>query len=224
MGNKTCIICGGGYSVKEGISKGLWDRIKGQDVWSLNFTYKVMPYMPTREIFVDASFFNNNVKSLQDMTIMGVKIVARFKSKYQFIDEIIKYEATRNKKQYYGKEAINKKCLYYGRMGLCGIFALSLAIAEGYDKIYLLGYDFGTTSLNNVNTHFYQKDIMVISSGVGAPEVYRKSDNTVKEEVEDFQVFTQEKDIEIINVSPNSNIPYFPKITYEEFFTKLENK
>ena len=41
------IILGAGASLKEGVYKGLWEVIKGQDIWAINFMFKVMPYPPS---------------------------------------------------------------------------------------------------------------------------------------------------------------------------------
>ena len=110
-------------------------------------------------------------------------------------------------------------------MGLSGMFALSLAVAEGYEEIYLLGYDFGTTVLTNKNTHFYQNNMPhVYSTGMNHPEVYRMPDNKVKREVEDFKVYLNTPNLKIWNVSMVSNIPYFDKISYQDFYTKLKQK
>ena len=60
--------------------------------------------------------------------------------------------------------------------------------------------------------------IKVASTGMKRPEVYLLKDNKVKREVEDYQVYSQEKDSKIWNVSPQSNIPYFDKINYDNFY------
>jgi len=39
---KECIIVGAGYSIKEGLEKGLWAKIKGKEVWSLNSAFKTI--------------------------------------------------------------------------------------------------------------------------------------------------------------------------------------
>lgn len=224
--NKSVCIIGGGRSILEGIKLDLWNRLKESkiEIWSLNYAYKTLPYPPTREIWVDTSFFNNNSQVLPTLNQQGVKLYAKAHSRYAIIPEIIQYFATSNKSQYYGKKAIEQRILYCGRMKLCGIFALSLAIAEGYNIIYLCGYDFGTPTFNTDKTHYYQDEINVISAGVGKPEIYLKPDGSVNDQVEDFGIFMKEEDVKIYNVSLISNIPYYPKISYEEFFTKLNEQ
>jgi hypothetical protein len=91
----------------------------------------------------------------------------------------------------------------------------------GYKKIYLLGYDFGTSSTSDTNTHFYQDFLSVPSSGVRNPGVYRQNNNHVKKEVNDFNYYHQFKGVTIYNVSTQSNINSFVKISYQTFFEYL---
>ena len=50
---KSVVIVGGGNSVREGIEKGLWDKIKDKKVWALNSCFVFMPFMPKRILWVD---------------------------------------------------------------------------------------------------------------------------------------------------------------------------
>jgi hypothetical protein len=219
------IIVAGGNSVKEGIEHGLWEQIKGQEIWSINYAYRTMPYLPKREIWVDIEFYKANTESLQKLYEQGVEIHCKQHMGYAGIKEFItQYGCTRETKLYFGKEAIQKNTIYYGRMGMSGMFGLSLAIAEGYDEIYLLGYDFGNNSISNKFTHYYQFDLKVYSTGVMHPEVYRSENNEVKIEVEDYKVYLNESDVKIWNVSIDSNITYFDKITYEHMFERINGK
>lgn len=241
MGKKVIII-GAGYSVKQGIDLGLWDKIKSLEKWSLNSVFRAMPYLPEKELFVDADFLQNNINYVKNLQEQGVeivckKIVNRLKMIYlQKLLNVTQYEATQETNQYFGKKSIENNIMYYGYMGLCGAFALNVAIARGYDEIFLLGYDFGTNSINNTLTHFYQENFKIYadcinpvelpgnkedwlySAGAGRPIVYRSKDNEVYEQVNDFTIFSQEQGIKIYNVSPNSNIECFEKINYNEFF------
>jgi len=220
------ILIGGGYSVKEGIEKGLWDKIKNEHIWSCNYAFMSMPYLPRKEIWVDVSFYKNNVEALQKLWEQGVELHTKKHPRYAgILDHLFCYESSREVKNYHGKQSLDKKMIYYGKMGLSGMFALSLAIGYKYDEIYLLGYDFGTQSIKDTNTHFYQDTLKVYSTGVTHPEVYRMPNNTVKQsEMNDFKVYTNEKDIKIYNVSPTSNITFFDKLSYEQFFERLKNE
>jgi hypothetical protein len=216
---KQLIILGGGYSIKEGIEKGLWDKIKGRDVWSLNFAYEVMPFLPTKELWIDINFFKNHISELQTLSNLGVKLGAKAHSQYNDIPEIIQYHTSRNLKDY---NEINKGKVYFiGQKGLCGFLGLSVGLSELYNEIYLLGYDFGTTGLNDKNTHFYQENTSIHSVGIGRPDIYRDENNIVIPEVKDFEVYLKEINTKIYNVSLNSNIQCFEKLSWEDFFKKL---
>jgi hypothetical protein len=209
---KDLIIVGGGNSVQEGLDSNLWAKIKGKEIWSINYAFMSMPYLPSREIWVDISFFKHNTDTLQKLFVGGVPCHAKKHPIYAQIPEIKTYECTRQPNE------TNK--LFIGRMGLSGFFALSLALREEYEKIYLLGYDFGTINVADKKTHFYQGILNVYSTGVNHPELYRNRENTVKNEVNDFENFVPHAE-KIVNVSPNSNISYFKKANYEEFYAML---
>ena len=212
---KNIVLIGGGSSIENQLPS-LWDKLKQSEVeiWSINFTFLTMPFLPKVQVWVDISFFQNNMEALQNLQKQGVKCYAKKHMKYANIPEVITYETTRDPKD------MNKKT-FIGRMGLAGFFALHLAIKECPDMIALLGYDFGS---NTTKTHYYQDTHKVQSSGVGRPELYRNG-NSVKDEVKDFEVLkldADSKNIKIFNVSPDSAINYFPKITYEQFFNLIE--
>lgn len=206
----SLIICGGGYSIKEGISLGLWDNIKNKaDIWSINFAYLAMPYTPNAQLWLDTSFFRNQGNSVLSLYDKDCKLYTKKHGKYDNIPIIEQFDTTKDKN-------IQDK-LYIGTQGLSGFFALSLAISKGYKDIYLLGYDYGTSSTTNTNTHFYQETLSVPSSGVRNPGVYRQNNNHVKKDVNDFLHYNQYA-VNIINVSPQSNIEAFKKMTYPELF------
>lgn len=227
---KECFIIGGGSSVREGIDKGLWDKIKGKDIWSLNYAFKFMPYLPTRQLWVDIKFFKDNIDDLQKLQESGVFLFTTEHKDYSGHRELNRFKEyckTRERTGHKGRETFKSTYapphLFVGKMGLSGTFSLSLAIAEEYDRIWLLGYDFGNNSKENKTTHWYQGQAPVKSTGVGNPSIYRdKNDKVKSEEVEDYQVFKKDP-VQIINVSPNSNIPYFEKSSYDEMFIRIAN-
>lgn len=227
---KEVIIIGGGNSVRQGIDLDLWNKIKGKNTWSLNYSFRSMPYLPTREIWIDHAFFTHNVDDMLGLWKQGVNMVTKTNNRYalqyhDFGEAITQYQTTRERKAYKGKPVLKDLTpfIFCGRMGLTGIFALSLAVAEGYDLIYLLGYDFGTVDIKNSQTHFYQGKLEVWSTGVGKPTLYRSKHNIVGKDIKDFEVFKQESETKIVNVSPESNIKYFEKIDYPQFFERLAN-
>ena len=238
---RSVIIVGGGTSVKEGISKGLWENIEGCSIWSCNFAYQAMPYLPTRELWVDKPFFVNNEKELEQLAKHGVELVAITHPLYLNNKHVTIYRKTKEKTGYKGREAFNTADtpphIFNGKLGLVGTFALSVAIAEHYDNIYLLGYDYGTPTYGEKDTHFYQDEVQLVikgretpvsdkrkiqSSGVGNPNVYYKGKAGLKS-VSDYDVFN-EKDFKVYNVSLRSNINKFDKISYDDFFKRIENE
>jgi hypothetical protein len=225
--SKSVVIVGGGSSVKEGIATGLWEKIKPLEVWGLNYTYKLYPYKLNRQIFVDFSFFKNNQTDLENLAKQGIPIHAKKHSKLKDVtnDYIIQYNSVREAGGFRGKTALKEPPeahIYVGSLGLVGTFALSLAIAEEYNTIYLLGFDFGPINGKERNTHWYQDQIKVVSSGVGKPLVYWEPDSKLKHQVKDYAVFTNIDGVKIYNVSLQSNIPYLPKISYQDFYKLIE--
>jgi hypothetical protein len=206
--NKEVIILGGGYSIKEGIEKGLWTYINKNniDVWSLNYAFLTMPFLPSKQLWTDFSFFLTCQKELLRLEKVGVELVSRtFGTVYKDFN-IKTYD--------WSLEKVDDK-IFIGKMCLVGTFALSLAEKLNYEKIYLLGYDFGTSSLEDRNTHYY------LNKDIRRPYLkgtYREKNGSLKDSIKDYKNFNAEK---IINVSLQSNIPYFKKIGYDEFFREI---
>lgn len=223
---KSVILVGGGTSVTEGIEKDLWNKIKDKTIWSLNYGFMTMPYLPQREVWVDGSFFKNNMIALNDLANKDVDMVAKHNSFIGNLPKLTSYESTRNRLEYVGKLGKEKNRIFCGHQGFVGTFALHLAICDGFNEIFLLGYDYGVPpdKKDKTETHYYQNKLKVISSGFKRPQIYLDQNNKVKLDVEDYKVFLQEKDVKIWNVSVNSNISYFEKITWKVFFEKIKNE
>jgi len=220
---KKVIIVVGGMSIRKAEEDGLWKQIEGKaEIWSLNYSFRAMPYLPDRQIWVDQSFFSNNQILMQKLNDQGVAMSCKNSGvKYQFLkNKIDLYEAIRDT----DTQNLEERRVFTGQSGFCGMFALSLAVLMKYDEIYLLGYDFGTTGLQDTQTHFYQTDkrFDYVSKGVGNPKVYYQNNGNTKTSVRDFDLY---KDYNLImNVGIESNINSFPKITYGAFFDMLEDK
>ena len=214
---KNVILVGGGASIKSGLELGLWDKLKDANVeiWSINYAFMTMPYIPAKEIWCDRCFFTENQHKLEALSKQGVECITKQNTFYDSIPEIKQYHWTRD--FYYG--TIDKP-LFLGYMGLSGNLALSLAVALGYDIIYLLGYDYGTSSMKDTKTHYYQDTLVTTSHGVNNPSIYM-TDTGVKGEVNGYSAYLQSKS-KIYNVSVNSNIQTFDKITYPQFFKLLK--
>jgi len=220
---KNVILLGGGKSIAEGIEKNLWEKIKGKEIWSLNFAFLTMPYLPTRQVWVDYNIFKDHAIELKKLKDRGVILIAKSRPKYDILKTgITQYHETRKIEEYYGQNALEKKILFTGKMGLVGIFALSLAVAEKYDNIVLLGYDFGTCSLDDKYTHYYQKYLNVKSEGMGHPEVYNPRGKLIDLTLKSFGIYQKEPNIKITNVSLVSKIECFEKISYDTFFDRIE--
>lgn len=227
---KTCIILGAGPSIQKGIELGLWDKIVKQEIWSLNSVYKVMPYLPDKQLWVDVSFYRFEVDNLEKLHNQGVKLISKKHSVWKQIPHIKTYSVTREKLH------VTDETIYLPSLGLTGMFALGVAIKQNYDQIFILGYDFGSSNKDNKNTHFYQNMMpitsdrrkfeeankLIYSHGAGNPNVYYKPDGKVKADVKEFEYWRNDKN-KIWNVSPESRIECFEKIDYPSFFKKLES-
>jgi hypothetical protein len=215
---KEVIIVGGGYSIKEGIEKDLWKNIENKNVWSLNFAYKFMPFIPSKQLWADTSVWEKCKDDLLDLHSRGAQLVCRNYGGYEEYPFIKRYDVS----SFDYKGLLTENELFIGRMGLVGVFAMSLAAKLGYDVIYLLGYDFGAPDTKNRNTHFYQEDDPNINAGAyGRSGMYWEGLYKIRKEVSDFKKFADDSDYKVYNVSLNSNIPYFEKVSYEDFFSLL---
>jgi len=106
---------------------------------------------------------------------------------------------------------------------LCGLWAITTALylLDDGDEIYLLGYDNGSLNTDILNrkwhTHYYQGEIE--HRGIGHNGYYNNKHQASK----DYGVYASETKIKIWNVSPDSKIPTFEKISYEQFFKQLND-
>ena len=215
----TVVLVGGGYSIKEGIDEGLWWRLRRSNVWSVNYAYQAMTdtFVPAVQLWQDLGFWIENQRDLIKLHSRGCQLYAREEEDYRLYPHVQQWRTS--KERYCGREGIKFNTIFTGRMGLTGVFALSLAVARGFDRIYLLGYDFGTPSIADAHTHFYSGQ----NDQAGNPHLYRCADDLVRSEVSDFDQFRQTR-VEIVNVTSRSNIESFPKIGYAEFFKQLERE
>jgi len=206
------IIIGGGTSIKEGIEKGLWGKLDGKFVIGTNYSFNY--HIPTVLCYLDNKFFQEQQEKLKTLPLIITKSHQKNKLNNQIMLKL-NSKGTRDL----------KNGVYKG--SLTGIFALSLGIyLLDVGEIYLLGYDFGASGYNTAKdgktkksvTHFYQDKIK--HRGVGKVNYY----NTKGRAERDFAPFKDEKKIKVINVSPLSKINVFEKISYDEFFKKLDDK
>ena len=207
------IIIGGGTSMKEGLSKGLWDKLK--DRFTLGINYSFHYFKSTLQTYVDLDFYSNEWDDLENLPL----IVGKY---HKLIEkEIIGKTIMLNINP---KTYVRDLSTGVYKSSLCGLFSLSLGI-HLLDKgeIFLLGFDHNSSSDGGKDkegkllTHFYQGKIK--HRGIGKVNYYKAKGRADR----DFGVYSEEKKIKIYNVSIDSKINTFPKISYDKFFSMLDN-
>lgn len=248
MNNYPILICGSGNSIpflnsryfnnhfRHGLDSQLEEIIKGNFSIGLNYWFKY-GCDTTFISFADYQFYEDNYEALKSLPLIigSNDLCLKNKNEDKTHKNTILLE---NSGIYNGKDSISKGV--YSKQ-LIGIWSLSLAIALGFKEIYLLGFD-----ANEINgqTHFYQgvvdlkkstpiyiKDKHVIDRlhfrGIGKNEKgdYKTSTYNIKKHLNYkwFAPFTKEKDVQIYNVSLESAIEVFPRISYEQFYTQVKN-
>lgn len=209
---RQLIIIGGGHSIKEAISKDLWNKLDGKFVIGTNYSFNF--HVPTIQCYLDNKFFEEQKEKLKTLPL----IITKPHQKHKLANQIMLKVNSKGTRDL-------KNGVYKG--SLTGIFALSLSIyLLDVGEIFLLGYDFGASGYNTAKdkktkhaiTHFYQGQLK--HRGIGKVNYY----NTKGRPERDFKPFEKEKKIKIYNVSMNSKINTFEKISYDEFFKKLDDK
>jgi len=213
--SKQIIIIGGGASLKEGIKKGLWEKLKGK--WTIGLNYSYNFFDSTMLCCVDGKdqFYEKESKKekFQNLPL----IVGKEYNQLKILSNTITLKA--NDAKYY--RDVKLGCY---KSSLCGIFALSLAIYlldEG--QIFLLGYDFGNINNHTDNkgrriTHFYQGKIN--HRGIGKTNYFEAEKRADK----DFGVYANEKKVKIYNISVMSKINTFTKCGWDWFFENLDKQ
>jgi len=219
---KRCVIIGGGTSINEGLKSGVQEKIFDEIKFVCNYAYRY--FDPDFLTFVDFSWYNKEKQIVKKFPCVVTKDHKRMTADMMGMPNIFILPST---KIYYGKDALKKgKGIYTPT--LCGIFSLTLAIALGFDEIFLLGMDFGNPDINkNDKTHFYQDKFNHRGVGVIKDRGGRKRYATgiyKNKAIKYYNVY--ERDIKrlgvnIWNVSPQSKIEIFPKISYGDFYKKI---
>lgn len=207
---KQLIIIGGGKSIQEGIDKGLWEKLRYRFTFGCNYSYRF--FESTVQLYVDSTFYNDIVRTNDiekiPLIIGQGKNIEKKPSNSLVVPCISKYTRDLTDGVY--------------SASLVGLYALSMCIyLLDVGEIYLLGYDYGSivTDLDDKQrkiTHFYQGQIQ--HRGIGKTSWYDTKNRADK----DFGVYSNEKKIKIYNVSKQSKINTFEKISYDEFFSKLD--
>ncbi|MBN1467706.1 MAG: hypothetical protein JW924_03190 [Fusobacteriaceae bacterium] len=214
---KSVIIIGGGSSIQEGISKGLWQKLEGKFTIGCNYSYR--HFLPTMVAFVDRPFFHERKQELLELPLVVGKAhndIVEEKQKKGY-DNLLLLGTTN---AYFGRDAIKKNRVYTS--SLVGLFTMTISVALGVTEFYLLGYDWTIKTStkkderDRIMTHYYQADKSLNHRGIGKTNYYssHKADDS-------FKYYAKDKTLTIYNVSLLSNIDCFPKISYDEFFERL---
>lgn len=205
---KQLIIIGGGSSIREGVAKDLWAKLKDKFVIGINYSFNYFKD-PTILCYCDKKFYNDERKKLKKLSLVIGKSHGQLYPESNTI--LLKTKADK-----YRRDIRNG----LWKSSLTGIFTLSLAIyLLNVGEIFLLGYDYSALGKNKRSeplTHFYQDKIQ--HRGTGRTNYYDSKGRGDK----DFGVYKNEKKIKIYNVSMKSRINAFEKISYDEFFSKLD--
>ncbi|KKK81950.1 hypothetical protein LCGC14_2808260, partial [marine sediment metagenome] len=117
--SKEVILLGGGASITDGIDLGLWNKIRDKEIWSLNSIFKIMPYIPKRQIWVDRTFFNKTAAEIQQLHKKGVELHCIQNKTYAFLGDMIKqYSAVREKEFFKVNKIGEVSHVFFGGHGL----------------------------------------------------------------------------------------------------------
>lgn len=216
---KEIIILGGGFSIQEGIEKGLYEKIKNKCTIGLNFSYRW--FDSTFLCIVDGSAYElslkNSKEKFKNLPLIVTKRSHRIVSNKLSNTLIMNYSSNK-----YYRDLDENKMIYSNH--LVGLFALTIAIHllnEEGTKIMLLGFDGGSPTgkkdkQGRYLTHYYQGQFE--HRGVGKIKYYEAKDRLDKL----FGVYKDESSVKIYNVCPTSLVPTFEKIDYDRFFEMIE--
>lgn len=236
-----CIICGSGNSIpflsSRHYDKNFWGGIdpylacviKNNYSFGLNHFYRY-GCETTANVSGDWEFYTEFQNQLEKLPLV---IIASDPKLPKLSDNTIMLPHSGT---YFGRDSWNKGI--YTRH-LVGMFGLTLAIALGFKEIYLLGYDCREI---NGKTHFYQNVVdlekqykkaevtsdKLVFRGVGMVDLGRKNNYKTStynnaSAINDvwYRPYEKEKGVKIFNVSTDSVINVFPKITYDAFYEQI---
>ncbi len=228
------IIVGSGASIRQGLWDTpieylpIWQALKGEFTISCNWSSKWID--STIAMFVDYRFYCLEKQMLDTKPlVVGVQnsfydCKDRYKEYFDSLGDNVRLLKPygSNDGIFHGKDSWIKG--FYTTMQT-GLLALGFALTLGVKEIYLLGFD--ACSIDG-RTHFYEGDddrTGVIQwnnqqqTGVGIDERGNYRNDVYNKNTSDsfFEPLSR-TDAQIYNVSPDSNITIFPKLSYEEFY------
>jgi hypothetical protein len=209
-----CIVWGGGPSIGEGISLGLKEQLKNKFVLGCNFSFH--HFEPTAIVFKDKKVWTGQLLGYNNPYVNK-----SHKNLIQKFPLCITTESAGIKPKPNNLISIPKTQLYAGH--LTGEFALALAsyLLNENGNLFILGYDWTQkTKPEEIPITHYYPDTEIVHKGQHLTQHY-DSHNAGKI----FRRFLNlNNTLKIYNVSPNSNIPTFKKITYSEMFSLLNKE
>lgn len=210
--NQDCFLLGGGPSLKNFDFK----RLDGKFTIGVNKIFKV--FQPDIIYCMDRKFYNYmhlpaDRRLPEDSNILGEWLSSNS------IRTFLSPSIGPKKNERFFKENVeviprlSNKCISFDvSKGIypgnnSGFGALMLAIALGFKKIYLLGYDL---RINNKETHFHK----------GYPnqtiDTQQRHLNNFKRTFDFFAPKIKEAGITVINITPESALTCFDKMNIEE--------
>jgi hypothetical protein len=225
---KFCLILGSGNSISDGIKLGLSNYLENFPSFGINESIKFFDC--TAFTFGDWTSYRDRFELYSKTNLVIGWNDTHIGRQIEGATYCPKHEGL-ILLPYSGKWKPNplKEGLYSAN--LCGGFTLSLAIALGFTEIYLLGFDCREIE---GKTHYYQgiegagqyndyegnpRTGVGIKDGKYNTSLYNNSDEMINA---NWKPFRHEQDISIFNVSPESRISVFPKISYREMFDRLD--
>ena len=228
------VLIGGGASIKEGIEKGLWEKITGKLVMGINYSFNHFPD-PTIQMYCDRLFYQKQFEQLKKLGL----VIGKKHGKMKLAENTVVFPST-------SKYIRNLDAGIY-KASLTGMFSLSLGIylldriGSNENQVFLLGMDYGELrkkdyekvarnkielenlsykdSRSRILTHYYQGEIE--HRGIAKTNYYNEN----KRAERDYGPYKDIKNPKIYNVSLQSKIPstIFEKISYDTFFKLLDN-
>lgn len=211
------IIIGGGKSIQEGIQLGLRDKLKNRFVFCCNYAYK--HFDGTLTTFVDREFYHTrnisqNPDIYEELKMLPLIVGLNNNGVEEFkLNNTILLKASG---EYHAQDMLTEGFFH---PCLTGIFSLSLAqfLLTFEGTIFLLGYDWTRRPIGQeqkIDMHYYDTSELT-HRGIGFSRFY-EGHNPDRY----FKKMLQEK-LKVYNVSLDSNINTFEKISYTTFFQKL---